>query len=48
MQVAYGDKNLFHKFFSFIIEKFDFLVEMPLEKEFLWMDSFGQEWNIFS
>ena len=29
MQFAYGDKNLFYKFFSFIIEKFDFPVKMP-------------------
>ena len=33
MQMAYGDKNLFYKFFKFIIEKFDFLVEMPPERE---------------
>ena len=35
MQMAYGDKKLFYDFFSFIIEKFDFLVEMPLEREVL-------------
>ena len=47
MQLAYGDKNLFYKFFSFIIEKFEFPVKMPPEKEVLWIYSFGQEWNIF-
>ena len=35
MQMAYGDKNIFYKFFLFIIEKFDFLVEMPPEREVL-------------
>ena len=33
MQMAYG---LFYNFFYFIIEKFDFLVEMPPEREVLW------------
>ena len=37
MQLANGDKNLFYKFFSFIIEKFDFPVKMPREKEALWI-----------
>ena len=35
MQMAYGDKKLFHNFFLFVIEKFDFLVEMPPEREVL-------------
>ena len=35
MQLAYGDKKLFYNFFSFIIEKFDFLVKMPVKKEVL-------------
>ena len=33
MQMAYGDKKLFYIFF--VIEKFDFLVEMPPEREVL-------------
>ena len=37
MQIAYGDKNLFYKFFLFISEKVDFLVKMPKEKEVLWI-----------
>ena len=47
MQLAYGDKNLFCKFFSFIIEKFDFPVKMPWEKEVLWIYSKSHEPNIF-
>ena len=47
MELAYGDKNLFCKFFLFIIEKFDFPVKMPPEKKVLWIYSFGCEWNIF-
>ena len=35
MQMSYGDKNIFNIFFLFIIEKFDFLVEMPPEREVL-------------
>ena len=35
MQMAYGDKKIFYNFFKFIIEKFDFLVEMPPEREVL-------------
>ena len=35
MQMSYGDKNTFNIFFLFIIEKFDFLVEMPPEREVL-------------
>ena len=35
MQMAYGEKKLFYKFFLFIIEKFDFLVKMPPEREVL-------------
>ena len=33
--------------FLFIIEKFDFPVKRPPEKEVLWIFSFGYEWNIF-
>ena len=47
MQIAYCDKNLFYWICWFIIEKLDFLVKMPGEKEVLWIYSFGQEWNIF-
>ena len=35
MQMAYGDKNLFYNVFSFFIEKFDFPVKMPQDKEVL-------------
>ena len=35
MQMAYGDKKIFYKIFLFIIEKYNFLVEMPPEKEVL-------------
>ena len=35
MQMKYGDKNLFYELFLFIIEKFNFLVKMPPEKEVL-------------
>ena len=35
MQMAYGDKKIFYNFFLFIIEKFDFLAEMPPEREVL-------------
>ena len=35
MQRAYGDKKLFYKIFLVIIEKFDFLVKMPPEREVL-------------
>ena len=35
MQMAYGDKKTFYKFFSFLIEKIDFPVKMPKEKEVL-------------
>ena len=35
MQMAYGDKKIFYNLFFFIIEKFDFLVEMPPEREVL-------------
>ena len=31
--MAYGNKKLFYDFLKFIIEKFDFLVEMPPERE---------------
>ena len=37
MQMAYRDKNLFYKFFSFVIENFYFPVKMPQEKEVLWI-----------
>ena len=47
MQLAYCDKNLYNNFFSFIIEKFDFPVKMPWEKEVLWIYSFGHN-EIFS
>ena len=47
MQMAYGDKNLFYNFLLFLIEKFDFPVKMPPEKEVLWIYSFGYEWIIF-
>ena len=47
MQLAYCDKNLFYKFFSFIIEKFDFPVKKPWDKEVLWIYSFGYVWKIF-
>ena len=36
MQMAYGDKKLFYKLFWFIMEKLDFPVEIPPEKEVLW------------
>ena len=42
IQMAYGDKNIFYNFFLFIIEKFDFLVEIPPEREVLWFFSEGQ------
>ena len=35
MQMAYGDKKLIYNLFLFVIEKFDFLVEMPPEREVL-------------
>ena len=35
VQMAYGDKKIFSNFFLLIIEKFDFLVEMPTEREIL-------------
>ena len=35
MQLAYGDQKIFYKFFSFIIEKIDFLVKMPTKMEVL-------------
>ena len=35
MQLAIGDKKLFYVFISNIIEKIDFPVKMPLEKEVL-------------
>ena len=35
MQMAYDDKKIFNNFLKFIIEKFDFLVEMPPEREVL-------------
>ena len=35
MQMAYGDKNKFYNFCLFVIEKFDFVVEMPPEREVL-------------
>ena len=38
----YGDKKIFYKIFLFIIEKYNFLVEMPPEKEVLWFFSEGQ------
>ena len=47
MQMAYGDKKTFYKFFSFVIEKIDFPVKMPQEKEVLWIYSFWHVWNIF-
>ena len=40
--MAYGDKKIFYNLFFFIIEKFDFLVEMPPEKEVLGFFSEGQ------
>ena len=46
MKNAYGDKNLFYKFFWFIIEKFDLRFEMSPEKEVSWIYSFVQEWKI--
>ena len=33
--MAYGDKKIFYNFFFIIIKKFNFLVEMPPEKEVL-------------
>ena len=39
MQMAYDDKKLFYNSFLFVIEKFDFLVEMPPEREVLWFFS---------
>ena len=39
MQMAYCDKKLFNKIFSFIIEKFDFLVNMTPKREVLWIFS---------
>ena len=47
IQLAYGDKNLCYNFFSFVIEKFDFPVKMPWEKEVLWICSKSHEPNIF-
>ena len=38
---------LLNKIFQFIIEKFDFLVKIPPEKEVLWTYSFRQEWKFF-
>ena len=35
MQMAYGDKKLYYKKIVLIIEKFDFLVKMPPEREVL-------------
>ena len=40
--MSYGDRNIFNIFFLFIIEKFDFLVEMPPEREVLWFFSKDQ------
>ena len=42
MQMAYGNKKIFDIFFLFVIEKFDFLVEMLPEREVLWFFSEGQ------
>ena len=47
MQMAYGDKNLFHTFFLFVVDKLDVPVEITQEKEVWWFFSFGKEWNIF-
>ena len=47
MQMAYGDKKTFYKFFSFVIEKIYFPVKMPQEKEVLWIYSFWYAWKIF-
>ena len=47
MQLAYGDKNLLYKLFSFIIEKFDFPVKMPWEKDILPSVAKSREPNIF-
>ena len=47
MQIAYGDKKIFYKKFLFIIEKFDFLVEMPPEREVLWFFSITGPGNFF-
>ena len=35
MQMAYGYEKIFNNLLKFIIEKFDFLVEMPPEREVL-------------
>ena len=35
IQMSYGDKKLFNNFFLFVIENFDFQVEMPPEREVL-------------
>ena len=40
-------KSYFMIFLKFIFEKLDIPVEIPPEKEVLWICSFGQEWNIF-
>ena len=40
--MAYGDRKIFYNFFKFIIEKFDFLVEMHPEREVLRFFSEGQ------
>ena len=45
--MAYGDKNLFYKFFLFLIENLDFPIKIRPEKGVWWIYSFGQEWNIF-
>ena len=47
MQMAYRDTNIFCNFSKFVFEKLDFWLEMPPEKEVLWIFFFGQEWNIF-
>ena len=31
MQMAYGDKNLFNNFFSFVIENLDFVIALAPE-----------------
>ena len=46
LKTIFGDVNVFCHLFQITIEKLDFLVKMPLEKEVLWIYSFGQGWQI--
>ena len=39
IQMAYGDEKIFYNLFFFVIEKFDFLVEIPPKREVLWFFS---------